>query len=226
MKKPLKQAIQEQLNSVSLEKGQLDTLMQMQREDVSSSSAMPITRPTAISAKRAFRPWVAATAAMLLVFVMGALWVSFTTISDTAPDTTQNTISLAMIQKIANEVAGNHLKMKPMEVKTAAIGEIQSYFTELDFMPQQSRQIDGITQITLAGGRYCSIQGSTAAQLRYKESDGSYVTLFETHYSPELFKHLPDIDKGEKPIVTYARGIKVTMWVEHGLLMVSTEKPK
>ncbi|MCK5726235.1 MAG: hypothetical protein KAH22_05380 [Thiotrichaceae bacterium] len=200
MKKPLKQVIQEQMGSISLDEQQLTKLLQMQH-----------VQPVIGASKKQFKFWSMVTSVMILTIVLSSIFVIYQMNSST------------MIQKIANEVAANHLKMKPMEVQATDIVDVQRYFTQLDFLPQESQQTTSIAPQHLIGGRYCSIQGETAAQLRYKDKKGGYVTLFETHYSPELFKQLPDIDHGEKPIVTYARGIKVTLWVEHGLLMVSTE---
>ena len=219
MKKPLKQAVQEQINSISLDEQQLEKLMQMQAAAAVSPEDIISDR----GSRNTSRYWFMAALAMVLVLTLSLVLVS-NRMLPLEPEHTE--ISYSMIQKIANEVAGNHLKMKPMEVTATRIDEVQRYFTQLDFLPQQSQQLASLTQNNLAGGRYCSIQGSTAAQLRYRDKDGGYVTLFETHYTPELFKQLPDVGKEESPIVTYARGIKVTMWVEHGLLMVSTEKPE
>jgi len=219
MKKTLKKAVQEQMKSMSLDDQQLDKLMQIQQDQADQSNDVPLN--TVVKAQSTTMRWAVMASVMVLVLVMSIVFVT----QRTAPPTHEQ-ISAHLIQQIANEVAGNHLKMKPMEVQTAAINDIQHYFTELDFMPQQSQHSSAVSGITLAGGRYCSIQGSTAAQLRYKNPSGGYVTLFETHYDPTLFQQLPDVDNGGMPIVTFARGIKVTIWVEHGLLMVSTEKPE
>jgi len=210
MKKTLKQAIQENIDSISLDEQQLDTLMQMQH---AHSMSKQRTNKSHFTANK---PWYVAMAAMVMVFVLGTVVVM---------QYFQTASSDLLVQKIANEVAGNHLAMKPMEVQTTAINDVQNYFTKLDFLPQPSKLIDSNNKILLAGGRYCSILGSTAAQLRYKDKQGGYVTLFETHYSPELFNQLPNIEADEKPLVTYAKGIKVTLWQERGLLMVSTERP-
>ena len=237
MKNTLKQALQEQMKSVSLDDRQLENLMQMQKEPIREDNkkvkeqrGQDVVNTTSRrdTARLRFMQWSVAIAAVFAVaslsFILVSNFSNTTAPSLSTPSTLQGASS-EMVQKIADEVATNHLKMKPMEIQTAAIGEVRNYFTELDFMPQLSQHVEGIGNSQLAGGRYCSIQGSTAAQLRYKDKKGDYVTLFETHYSPELFKQLPDVDKGQKPIVTFARGIKVTIWVEKGLLMVSTEKP-
>jgi hypothetical protein len=101
---------------------------------------------------------------------------------------------------------------------------VQNYFTQLNFLPYKAQPLTNNTQVALAGGRYSSIQGAKAIQLRYQDAKGGYVTLFETAYRAELFNELPNIDKGEAPVITYTKGIKVSMWVEKGIVMVSTEK--
>lgn len=215
MKKSLKHAMHDQLETISLSEQQLDKLMKIQQAAASEDLRENTFKDTHATIPTRTFGYLAAS--VLIFFLVSFSLVSY--LSNKSGPTT-------LIQQIANEVAGNHLKMKPMEVQTGNISDVQSYFTKLDFMPLQSQQMENNSGIQLAGGRYCSIQGSSAAQLRYKNKKGGYTTLFETPYSPELFRQLPDTDKGENPVVTYARGIKVTMWIERGLLMVSTEKPE
>lgn len=208
MKKSLKHAIQDKLETVSLNEQQLDKLTEMQSKLYSPNE---ITS----SKDQNTRFWLGSALMTLVISI--SLFMYFST----PPNPSE------MIQRIANEVAQNHIKMKPMEVHTNDMSEIQRYFTELDFLPQPSQQLstNESVPIQLAGARYCSILSASAAQLRYKNKQGNFITLFETPYDPKLFKHIPNLDEGEQPITTYSRGIKVKMWVEHGLLMVSTEKP-
>ena len=203
MKKAFKDIAKDQLESVSLNQKQLDELMNMQ---YAHANIPPIKR---IAKKQWYQ--MAGLALVMLFSIIMILQYS------------KSYSQSILIQKIANEVAESHLKMKPMEVETTEINALQQYFTKLDFYPGNSQRFDNNPRVALAGGRYCSIQGSTAAQLRYMNKQGGYVTLFETSYDVSLYKQLPDIDKGGKPIVTYAKGIKVTIWLEKGLLMVSTE---
>jgi len=205
MKKSLKHAIQDKLENVALNAQQLEQLDQIQTNLQGSDE-------TVLSNKKP-QPRFWLSSAFIAIVISISLFSYFST----KPGSSET------IQRIANEVAQNHLKMKPMEVQTSNMSEVQNYFTKLDFLPLPSQQLS--KPIQLAGGRYCSIQSSTAAQLRYKNKKGSYVTLFETPYDPKLFNQIPNLDKGEEPVTTYARGIKVTLWVERGLLMVSTEKP-
>lgn len=214
MKKPFKYVIQDKLETVSLDDKQLDQLFKIQSKHQSLNEANVFNNQS--------KPRFLIASALLMLIISLSLFTYFSS----------QPLSSDMVQRIANEVAQNHLKMKPMEVQTGNMSEVQNYFTKLDFLPQPSQQLaqqlskQTTNPIQLAGGRYCSIQSSTAAQLRYKNKKGNYVTLFETPYDPILFKQIPNLDKGEKPITTYARGIKVKLWVERGLLMVSTEKPE
>jgi hypothetical protein len=123
-------------------------------------------------------------------------------------------------QDIAVEVAKNHIKMKPLEIETSAMSDIERYFTQLDFYPIRSRQFNA-SAFQMLGGRYCSIQGITAAQLRYHDPQGRYVTLYETYYDSARFPPLPDVDKGGTPLKLYESGLEIMLWVEKGLLLVS-----
>lgn len=132
-----------------------------------------------------------------------------------------------LISDIASEVTKNHIKLKPLEVKSNTLQPLRQYFTELDFTPQFSQKFGSLAGIRdLVGGRYCSIQSINAAQLRFKNSDDKaspWSTLYQVEYSPDIFGAIPKIELGETPLVTYSRGLKVSLWVEKELLMVSVE---
>lgn len=131
---------------------------------------------------------------------------------------------LSIEQKIGNEVAKNHIQLKPLEVKTSQLDIIRKYFTELDFLPIASSVINPGTQ-ALIGGRYCSIQGITAAQLRIKDNvSGRIQSLYQTTYDPKLFKGIPKLKEGQPPISVHAKGITVDIWVEKGLLFALTNE--
>jgi len=128
-----------------------------------------------------------------------------------------------LIQEIAAEVVQNHLHLKPLEVESRDLNVLRNYFDRLDFRPVQSRYLEQIG-LQLAGGRYCSLQGITAAQLRFKNmgSDQAH-TLYQVNYDPKVFQKLPLYDQGEMPVSTFANGVKVTLWVEKGILFALTE---
>lgn len=129
-------------------------------------------------------------------------------------------IEADMPRRIADEAAANHLHLKPLEVETYAIAGIRDYFSDLDFRPVDSALtlLDGLD---LLGGRYCSIQGLTAAQLRLGPSPaGPVQTLYQTRYERERFGTLPQLDLGEPPLTLKARGLDVAIWVEQDILFV------
>ena len=49
--------------------------------------------------------------------------------------------------------------------------------------------------------------------------------LYEVGYDRKVFHRITDYDKGEAPVSTWSRGIKVTLWVEKGVLFAFTEEP-
>lgn len=120
--------------------------------------------------------------------------------------------------KIADEVAMNHIKMKPMELKSDRLAPLRDYFTQLDFSVVRSELL-AKQNYTMLGGRYCSIQGVSAAQLRYRTDNGRKVTLYEVAYDPKLYGDIPKIEQGEAPLSIDVKGVSVSLWVEKGLLM-------
>ena len=124
--------------------------------------------------------------------------------------------------KIADEVAMNHIKMKPMELKSDRLAPLRDYFTQLDFSVVRS-ELFAKKNYTMLGGRYCSIQGVTAAQIRYRTDKGQKVTLYEVAYDPKLYGDIPKIEQGEAPLSIDVKGVSVSLWVEKGLLMAEAK---
>lgn len=122
---------------------------------------------------------------------------------------------------IADEVARNHLKQRPLEVRADDLPDIRRYFATLDFQlvpPAEALAAGSV----LMGGRYCSVQGRAAAQFRYRTPSGGLQTLYEAPYDPSVHGPLPDIGKGQSPVVTAARGVRVRLWVRDGVLFART----
>lgn len=128
----------------------------------------------------------------------------------------------AMSWKIADEVAMNHINMKPLEIDSQRIEPIREYFTELDFSVVKSGLFSK-QNYQMLGGRYCSIQGVSAAQIRYQTDSGNKVTLYEVGYDAELYGELPHFESGESALEVYVKGIRVLLWVEKGLLMAEAQ---
>ena len=202
LKQPLKQQVQNQVNQARLDDNQITELEQLMVIDEQKGS------------QSSRRPWFPLAAAMALFAIITAFM---------AFQFSENSLQ-TMAQKIAEEVVSNHLKLKPLEVKTGSINTVRGYFTKLDFMPVESSLKD-LDALQLIGGRYCSLQGITAAQLRMKQGQ-NLQTLYQTEYLPKVFGVLPHIEVDEAPIVVYAKGIKVKVWIEKGLLFALTEAPE
>ena len=202
-KNPLKQQLQQQFNQVQLSDGQFEKL-----EDL-------MNQGTAHAEAAADHHWwrSLAVAAVLVLAVVTTFMVS------QYPVTSLKN----MPQQIAEEVVKNHLNMKPLEVKGGSINKVRGYFTKLSFMPVESK-LPALDSLQMLGGRYCSLQGITAAQLRMKQGE-NLQTLYQTEYLPEVFGKLPHLENGESPLVVYAKGVKVKIWVEKGLLYALTEAP-
>lgn len=132
--------------------------------------------------------------------------------------------STNITQDIAKEVANNHLKMKPLDITSDNLDEVRTFFTLLDFLPAESSLYS--QENTILGGRYCSIKGISAAQLRFENQQGKLETLYQVPYHPEDFQGLPRLEEGGAPIRVYERGLEVSIWVEKGLLMVSAKPPE
>jgi hypothetical protein len=200
---PLKQQLQQHIERVQLSDSQFKKL-----EDLMNQGTAPVETPVERQRWRSL-----AVAAMFVVAVVTTLMVS----------QFSNTSLEDMPLLIAEEVVSNHLNLKPLEVKGGSINKVRGYFTKLNFMPAESK-LRALDSLQLLGGRYCSLQGITAAQLRMKQGQ-NLQTQYQTEYLPEVFGDLPRLENGEQPLVVYAKGVKVNIWVEKGLLFALTDSP-
>jgi len=131
---------------------------------------------------------------------------------------------LTLNQRIGSEVAKNHLNLRPLEIKTSNIEEIRGFLSNLGFSPVESVLLKGRSK-TLLGGRYCSIQGVRAAQLRLQDSEtGEIQSLYQTVYDKNVFYDLPELKENQKPVTVYSKGLAVDIWVEKGLLFALTRE--
>ncbi|BFM10912.1 hypothetical protein R50072_10650 [Simiduia litorea] len=125
---------------------------------------------------------------------------------------------------IAQEVVDNHLKQRPLEFQDQDLAGLDSHFTELNFTLVNSIQLPHL-HTELLGGRYCSIQGVTAAQLRLQNDNAQVSSLYQVPFTAALFSTLGNINVDEQPVLRYAKGFAVTLWEEKGVLMVLVQSP-
>ena len=199
MNTPLKQAVIDKLETYTLNEDRFRELDSLTRQ-------IPVE-----PVRRRVPYWPAALAAAVAVFLLAFLL------------TPQLLEQGDVRERVAMEVASNHVKLKPLEVETSSIEGIRDYFDKLDFMPVSSALV-GRSGLELLGGRYCSLQGITAAQLRISEPGSDQVqTLYQTEYIRDVFRDMPVVEEGGEPVELYVKGIKVKIWVEKGLLFALTE---
>ncbi len=194
----MKKIMGEHINGKSLSDDQLDQLMSLQG-----------IKKDATSTRSSVRYRWAASMVFVVTVLLTALYFNLSP-------------NLSLDARIGAEVAKNHIKLKPLEVQSSDLAVVRKYFTELDFTPIESALIKPLDK-TLLGGRYCSIQGVTAAQLRLKDNKtGQIQSLYETIYTPDVFKNLPKLEEGKAPITVYSGGLEVDIWVEKGILFALT----
>lgn len=206
MKKPLNSIYKEHADSKSLNADQLQALQQLQKAHTQSIPEKPKRLPKLFT-----------IAASVLIIVTGVLLGTLTTLKH----------SPSVLQSIADEVVYNHLKQMPLEVSGTTVASVRDYFTKLNFVPAESRYLAQLG-LNLEGGRYCSIQGVTAAQLRLQAPAQIETkrTLYQAADRPELYAHLPNYEVGEKPTIAWSKGVKVSVWREKGVLFALAEEPK
>ena len=131
---------------------------------------------------------------------------------------------IPMTERIALEVARNHIKLKSLDVETGSMDGIRRYFTDLEFVPVESSMLAG-ADLELVGGRYCSLQSVPAAQLRIVVPYGNrQQTLYQAKYHKDVFGPLPVLENGNAPVTVNVKGIMVRIWVEKGLLFALTDE--
>ena len=112
-----------------------------------------------------------------------------------------------LITRVLQEISMNHNKLLDIEIAARDYRELQSRLDRLDFEvtpdPETKRSF------ALIGGRYCSIQGGLAAQLKVKHiSSGVIHTLYVTQLTESL-KQIPSQQ-------TDVAGTRIRLWSDGG----------
>lgn len=195
MNDELKQSVQDYLQSKQLtdtQLAELETRMQAAASKKSSSASLLKFNMAAV--------------VLIIALVSSLFW-------GLSIDNRANVAEL-----IAEEVAYNHLKLKPMEVSSNSLNDVRNYFSKLDFSLSESKFVAD-EGLKLLGGRYCSIQGEAAAQLHMQDKNtGDIQMVYQAPYNKELFRDLPKLQEGQVPVRHFVNGIAVDVWVEKGIL--------
>ncbi|MAG32408.1 MAG: hypothetical protein CL908_16120 [Deltaproteobacteria bacterium] len=115
----------------------------------------------------------------------------------------------ALTGSILREIALNHGKDLAVEFSAAGYPRLREQMAELDFALRPSRHL-AAEELEMLGGRYCSIQGRLAAQIKLEDEHGSVLTLFQTNFD-ERFDGLTEVQRE-------LDGIRIRVWREGDLL--------
>jgi anti-sigma factor RsiW len=122
----------------------------------------------------------------------------------------------AIERAVCAEVVMNHMKHSPLEIISSHYSQVQAALSRLDFsiMPANSMILE---TYRLMGGRYCSIQGVPAAQLRVQDiRSGKECTLYAVKAAGKLQGITADVDSMD--------GIRVEVWRQDNVLFALAEK--
>lgn len=118
-----------------------------------------------------------------------------------------------MSQRIMSEIVYNHNQDMPIEIASSSLTDISEYLNKLSFsivLPSALSEPNW----QLLGGRYCSINGKLAAQLKVKNLKDNTISTF---YQAAIDKD--DLDKsGNVSKSDMIDGVGVSIWREQGLL--------
>ena len=117
--------------------------------------------------------------------------------------------SESVSERVAQEVAMNHNKALTVEYQTGSYETLSQQMDKLDFSLRAPSHTS-LEGFSLVGGRYCSIQGQLAAQIKLVDSTGQILTLYQT--------------RAEKPLSVVGKEhvqldqVDIRLWEEQGLL--------
>jgi anti-sigma factor RsiW len=113
-----------------------------------------------------------------------------------------------MTERVLAEISMNHHKRLEVEVASDQYQVVQAGLGQLDFPILPTRK-ELLKNYALVGGRYCSVQGGLAAQLKVRDRvSGELLTLYVTHLTDELER----ID----PLDANFDGVHIRLWQENG----------
>lgn len=204
MKRLLKEHLRDHLSEQSLNDAQLNALLKK-----SDPATIPDAAPRV--AHTPVLQWCAGVAlAVVCLALSGVYWYES-----------------SLPQRIAGEVARNHLNLKPADIETASLSEIGNELSLLNFKLVDSQQL-AASSWELTGARYCEILGDTAAQLRYTPRtavDESVETVYQVKHRRGWFNVLPSLDEAEQPLEILTSGLRVRVWTEQGIVFAMTVPP-
>ncbi|TVS09804.1 MAG: hypothetical protein EA419_12195 [Wenzhouxiangella sp.] len=163
-----------------------------------------LTRPADAPASPSRRRWLAAAAGLGAVGIAGYFGLSTGLRSDN-------------VQRMAEEVAGNHLRASPLDVVTGDLERAREAFATLGFHLLDAAEVEDVPG-RLLGGRFCSIASIPAALLRYQYGTRLY-TVYQARYDKDRHSGAADMDRGEPGAVRHVGGVEVCLCHTQGVLL-------
>lgn len=190
-KQPLKDSIADLFDDVHLSPEELATLHALEHEN--DVPKMPRRR------------FLALAAGVSAVAVTGAVsW-------------RLNQSEVGTLDALFNEIADNHLEGHPVVFQAQSIAELRESFARQGFLVNESEPLKDMAG-RMEGAHFCWLMKQAAAEFRYRLDDGSHATVLQTPYKPKVFGRLPDIGRGERPLLRYVRGIACQVWCDHDMV--------
>ena len=135
-------------------------------------------------------------AAVILLTIGIGLWLHISTDSVT--------------HQVVAEIGHNHRQHGALVVESDQYAVVQAALSELDF-PIRPRRDEFVQDFVLAGGRYCTIRGFQAAQLKLSHSKSQ---IIHTLYVFPMRDNIKDIESG----VYETNGVQVELWTDRTLV--------
>ena len=120
-----------------------------------------------------------------------------------------------LAERVFVEVAMNHRKNLTVEVASGRYETVQQGLDRLDFSILPAAETLG-PQYALLGGRYCSIQGRLAAQLKVQDRR---LQKAQTLYVAQLHPSLAEI----VPLTQERDGVRIRLWSADGRFFALAE---
>lgn len=136
-------------------------------------------------------------AAVILLTLGIGLWLHISTDS-------------SLTHQVVTEIGHNHHQHGALVVESDQYGVVQAALSELDF-PLQPRRDNLVQDFLLVGGKYCTIQGLQAAQLKLNHRKSQ---IIHTLYVLPITDNIKDVEPG----VYETNGVQVELWTDQLLL--------
>ncbi|MCC5870571.1 MAG: hypothetical protein JJU27_18890 [Gammaproteobacteria bacterium] len=150
------------------------------------------------------RRWLGAAAALGGVAATGYLATTLTGRADNA-------------QRMAEEIAYNHLALAPLDFVSTNLDSLRDAFAVLGFRLLDAQALEDVPG-TLMGGRFCSVASVPAALLRYRSETG-VTTVYQARHDRRLHRGTADMDAGAPGVLRRARGVEVCLCHSQGVLL-------